>query len=99
MGAVYAKLIANISTAPVSIWAVWREKLGARSAEYFKPLFILLLCLALYAGIGQNSFGFKAILILLYFALSVGLSVITVTDITTLFDNLKPAPQPPVFDK
>ncbi|MBN1202236.1 MAG: flippase [Anaerolineae bacterium] len=99
MGAVYAKLIANICTNPVSVWALLREKISVRVGAYLKPMLFMVICLGIYFGLGWDSLVIKSALLALFVVLSMAFSVITPTDLLTMFENLKPERRQPVFDK
>jgi O-antigen/teichoic acid export membrane protein len=88
MGAVYAKLIANILTNPVSVWALLREKIGVRLSTYLKPIFLLLICLAVYFGLGWDTVVVKGFLIVLFVVLSAFFSLVTKRDISGLLKVL-----------
>jgi O-antigen/teichoic acid export membrane protein len=96
MGAVVAKLIANITTNPVSVWALRREKIGLRISEYLKPIGVMLLCLAVYFALGWPVFVLKAGLLLAFVVLCVAFSVITNRDVMTFVGNFRLSRRQPV---
>jgi len=89
MGAVYAKLIANIITNPFSVWALHREKIGINVKVYLKPIFLLLICLGIYYGFGLEIVVLKGMLIVIFIVFSVYFSIITKGDILDLLKVLR----------
>jgi O-antigen/teichoic acid export membrane protein len=89
MGAVFAKLIANIAAFPVSVWGLYREKIAVRVGEYLKPMLFLMICLGIHVGFGLDRIAFKVLLIVLFLVLCVSFSVVTGRDAASLFRSLR----------
>jgi O-antigen/teichoic acid export membrane protein len=89
MGAVYARLAADIVTNPVSVWCLRREKIGVRVSEYLKPALFLVICLAIYLGLGWDTIVLRVLLISLFVVLCVAFSVVTSGDMLALLGSLR----------
>jgi O-antigen/teichoic acid export membrane protein len=99
MGAVWAKLIANISTNPVSVWCLRREKIGVHMRDYLKPFGLMLVCMGLYFASGSESWMLRGALVALFAGLCVAFSVITSGDVVSMRGTLRLPSRRPVFDK
>jgi O-antigen/teichoic acid export membrane protein len=99
MGAVYAKLIANIITNPVSVWALHREKIGVSVSMYIKPILFLMICLAIYFGLGWKTIILKGFLIIIFVLLCVSFSIVTRRDVADILNGLKQGPRQAIVEK
>jgi O-antigen/teichoic acid export membrane protein len=99
MGAVYAKLIANIICNPVSVWCVRREKIGVKVSGYLKPMGFLVACLGIHFGLGQDTIVLKGLLMVLFVVLCVNFSVVSWRDVADLLRGLRRPIQSPVLGK
>lgn len=92
MGAVIAKMIANLTSNPLCIWALNREGIAVRSSAYFKPAAIALVCVLLYLLPGGSTLLHKLLTLALFFGLGMLFSVIAaadVADVMTLWQQAK----------
>lgn len=96
MGAVWAKLIANIVANPVSAWCLRHNKITVQMLDYLKPFAAMLVCMGLYFLLGSDSWLLRGALILLFVGLCAVFSVITSSDVTSL---RLPSRRQPAFDK
>jgi O-antigen/teichoic acid export membrane protein len=95
MGAVYAELVANLISNPVSMWCLRREQINARWREALKPALYLVICVSIYLVLGWDTIALKLLLMVLFIALSVTFSAITGRDLQALLSSLRlPARQP-----
>jgi len=99
MGAVFAKLIANIISNPISVWCVRREQIGVRVSEYLKPMLFLMTCLGIHFGLGQDTIVSKGLLIGLFVTLCVTFSVITKRDLAFLLRTFRLPKRQPILEK
>jgi len=99
MGAVFAKLIANVTTNPVSVWGLRREKIGVKVGGYLKPLLFLMICLGIYLGLGRHTIALKAVMMMLFVVLCMSFSVVTSRDVVDLFKNLNLLTRQPILNK
>jgi O-antigen/teichoic acid export membrane protein len=99
MGAVYAELVANLVSNPVSMWCLRREHIRARWREALKPALYLAICLTIYLGLGWDTVVLKLLLMILFVALSVSFSAITRRDVQALLSSLRPPARQPALEK
>lgn len=90
MGAVYARLIANITTLPVVLWSLHREKIHIPIIETVKPVVVLVVCLVMYFAIGCETFICRVAILALFGAMLLVFSVITSHDAAALLRSVKP---------
>jgi hypothetical protein len=93
MGAVYARLAADVVGNPLSAWFVRREGMKVRVEEYIKPMVLMVLCYGVYAILGNDSLLWRGTTLLIFMVLSLGFSVVTRNDLSTLIETLTPAPR------
>lgn len=82
MGAVSARLIANIMTSPVSIWGVKRERIGVQMSLFFKPMIFMAVCYGLVAVVGPHSIVVRGAGIGLFLVLCAAFGVVTAEDVS-----------------
>jgi hypothetical protein len=88
-GAAYATLLARIVANPVYVLFVNKSGLQVNLRKYITPIVILGACGSVYMVYGSIGVGFKLSLILIFVALSLGLSVITWKDMTILLEGMR----------
>jgi O-antigen/teichoic acid export membrane protein len=89
MGAVYARLAAEVSSNPVSLWSVRRAGVRARAPAYLTPAVLMLLCAGIAKLLGWDTLLLKGLLVLLYLALCAAAKAITPSDLRTLFGSVR----------
>ena len=99
MGAIAARLIANITTAPVSVWGIKREQIGVRLDVFFKPFIFMLVCYGAVWLVGVESLIVRFGGLVLFGALSVIFGLVTREDVVFLAGSLSLRRGRPVFDR
>jgi O-antigen/teichoic acid export membrane protein len=94
VGGAFARLLANCASTPISGACLWREKIKFNIKDTFLPILLAVLCLGFYYGFGLDTIIERLILIFLFFAASIGFSIIRKMDFLTLisaFRSIRPA--------
>lgn len=96
MGVAYAHLIANLVSNPVSIWSLRHEKITPWLAGYLKSALAYAVCTGLYFVLGWESLILRGLLVVLFLALALVFSVVTLGDIAKFVEsiNLRPREEP-----
>ena len=88
MGAIAARLIANIVAAPVSIWGVRREKIGLRVSHFFKPMGFMVVCYGAAAVLGPESVLVRGAAVVAFLVLCAIFGVITSEDVASVLSGV-----------
>ena len=89
LGAVYARLIAEVSVNPLVAWRLSRDGMGIDVTAYLKPFVLYILCLIIFLSIGWNGIAFRVGLILLFSYLCMLFSIVKISDSSLLFRSFK----------
>jgi O-antigen/teichoic acid export membrane protein len=89
MGAVYATLIARVSTNPLNVYFLKRSGINVDIKKYLVPIFIFAVCFLVFLIVGAENIISKSCVIMLFLVLCFAASVIKHKDFNIILNALK----------
>jgi O-antigen/teichoic acid export membrane protein len=88
MGAIVARLIAEVVGNGVSFWAIRKAKIKVKLNPYLFPTFLMIVCLAVFYIVNIQALLFKCLMALTFPILLFCFSIITINDIKKVLNSL-----------
>ena len=89
IGAAIANILGNLIAIPINVFFLKRKKLSPNFSAVLKLTFVFVFLLSLFFVLGQNNIFVKVFLAILFFPLSILLSIITIRDVVIVFEETR----------